>query len=262
MEELNQSLRQFWEVENFGAVPPKQLELKPDEVSAMSKVKGSLDYRMGRYQVRVPWKGDSGPLLPDNRDMAISRLQSTEKRLKANPSLGKDYSDTIERYLSKGYIRKVEKSDRGEGPKWFLPHFPVVRPDKATTKTRIVFDASAKYQGISLNDEIDQGPKMQRDLFDILLRFRKNPVAVVCDIEEMYLQIQLAPPDRAYHLFFLWRNLDQTQPPQEYEFNRVVFGVNASPFLAQFVAQQNAEFSSGLRREQTCLRFALVVCSC
>ncbi|KAJ8051026.1 hypothetical protein HOLleu_04443 [Holothuria leucospilota] len=240
MEELNQSLRQFWEVENLGAVPPKQLELKPDEVSAMSKVKGSLDYRMGRYQVRVPWKGDSGPLLPDNRDMATSRLQSTEKRLKANPSLGKDYSDTIERYLSKGYIRKVEKSDIGEGPKWFLPHFPVVRPDKATTKTRIVFDASAKYQGISLNDEINQGPKMQRDLFDILLRFRKNPVAVACDIEEMYLQIQLAPPDRAYHRF-LWRNLDQTQPPQEYEFTRVVFGVNASPFLAQFVAQQNAE---------------------
>ena len=240
MEELNLSLRQFWEIENLGAVPPKQLELKPEVVSAMDKVKASLDYNTGRYQVGLPWKGETGPVLPNNRDMAISRLQSTEKRLKANPSLGKDYSDTIERYLSKGYIRKVEQNDSEEGPKWFLPHFPVVRPDKATTKTRVVFDASAKYQDVSLNDQINQGPKLQRDLFDVLLRFRKNPVAVVCDIEEMYLQIQLAPQDRAYHRF-LWRNLDETQPPQEYEFSRVVFGVNASPFLAQFVAQQNAE---------------------
>lgn len=54
----------------------------------------------------------------------------------------------------------------------------------------------------------------------------------------MYLQIELAPHDRPYHRF-LWRNLDQSQPPEEYEFQRVVFGVNASPFLAQFVAQEH-----------------------
>lgn len=58
--------------------------------------------------------------------------------------------------------------------------------------------------------------------------------------------------DRAYHRF-LWllaaREIDGklcpsvrghwTKPkPDEYEFNRVVFGVNSSPFLAQFVRQQ------------------------
>jgi hypothetical protein len=38
--------------------------------------------------------------------------------------------------------------------KWYLPHFAVVRPEMEATKTRIVFDASAKYDGISLNGVI------------------------------------------------------------------------------------------------------------
>ena len=65
----------------------------------------------------------------------------------------------------------------------------MIRPDKETTKTRIVFDASAKCNGVSLNDVIHQGPKLQQDLFDVLLRFRRYQVAVVCDIAEMYLRI-------------------------------------------------------------------------
>ena len=109
--------------------------------------------------------------------------------------------------------------------KWFLPHFPIVKPDRTTTKTRIVFDASAQYQGVSLNDTICPGPKLQRDLLHVLLRFRKNPVALVCDIAEIYLRIEVAPEDRPFHRF-LRRDLDVQKSPEEYEFSRVVFGVN------------------------------------
>ena len=40
---------------------------------------------------------------------------------------------------------------------------------------------------------------------------------------------------------FLWRTLNQERAPDEYEFNRAVFGVYSSPFQAQFVAQSHAE---------------------
>ena len=73
----------------------------------------------------------------------------------------------------------------------------------------------------SLNDAIYQGPKLQRERFSVLLRFRKRPVALVCDIAEMYLRISLAPEDRPFHRF-LWRSLDQTSTKDVYEFNRVV----------------------------------------
>ena len=97
-----------------------------------------------------------------------------------------------------------------------------------------MFDASAKYDRKSLNDVIHQGPKLQRELFNVLVRFRQHPVALICDVAEMYLRIEIAPKDRIYQRF-LWRSLD------EYEFNRVVFGVNSSPFQAQFVVQQHAK---------------------
>ena len=116
----------------------------------------------------------------------------------------------------------------------------MVRPDKTTSKVRIVFDGSAQCNGVSLNDAIYQGPKLQRELFDVLLRFRKYPVALVCDIAEMYLQIEVTPKDRPYQRF-LWRDLNQNKEPDEYEFTRVVFGINSSPFLAQLVAQKHAK---------------------
>lgn len=54
----------------------------------------------------------------------------------------------------------------------------------------------------------------------------------MCDIKAMYLQIKLKPEDH-----FLWCNLETDRESDVFEFNRVVFGVNSSPFQAQFVAQ-------------------------
>lgn len=125
--------------------------------------------------------------------MAFQRLENTEKRLKRIPELGKAYKDCIKRYVEKGYVAKVP-ADNYLNSKWFLPHFPLLRPDKDTTKTRIVFDAAAKFEDVALNDQIYQGPKLQHDLFSVLLRFRRYPVALMCDIEEMYLRIVLLSP--------------------------------------------------------------------
>ena len=116
----------------------------------------------------------------------------------------------------------------------------MVKKDRSTTKIRIAFDASARHNGIALNDVICQVPKLQNDLLNVLLQFRRYPIALVCDIAEMYLRVQLYPKDRSYH-HFLWRDVNIEQKPLEYEFNRLVFGVNSSPFLAQFVCRHHAK---------------------
>ena len=236
LEEINRTIRQFWEIEDIPKPETKMLSTE-DQV-AYDKASQSLTFADGRYQVAIPWKEERTDL-PNNYSMALKRLENTEKRLMKKPLVAKDYSNIIDQYTQEGYIRKVTNTETEPANKWYLPHFPVIQSDRQTTKTRIVFDASARYQGISLNDAIYQGPKLQQDLFDVLLRFRKNPVALVCDIAQMYLRIEIPPQDRPYHRF-IWRNLDETQIPQEYEFTRIVFGVNASPFLAQFVSQQHA----------------------
>ena len=48
------------------------------------------------------------------------------------------------------------------------------------------------------------------------------------------------PEDQPYHRF-LWRHLQIDPEPNIYEFDRVIFGVNSSPFQAQFVAQEHAK---------------------
>ena len=171
--------------------------------------------------------------------MALRRLENTDKGLKKSPDVEQAYNKCIEQYIQKGYVTKTQESERLMS-RWYLPHFPVLRPDKETTKVRIVFDALARYEGHSLNDLIHQGPKLQRELFDVLLRFRQQPIALVCDIAEMYLQIGIAHEDKPFHQF-LWRGIDQDHQPDAYQFDRVVFGVNSSPFQAQFVLQHHTK---------------------
>ena len=72
----------------------------------------------------------------------------------------------------------IKKTKNG----WYLPHFPALHPDKSTAKVRIVFDGSSKLNGNSLNDDTHHGPKLQQDLGNVILRFRRRPI---CDIPEI-----------------------------------------------------------------------------
>jgi len=146
----------------------------------------------------------------------------------------------MEANVAKGYIRKLEPGEIDDGSSWYLPHFPVVREDKETTKVRIDYDLAARYGGISLNDTMLPGPKLQQDIFDVLLHFRSNPVALVADLTEMFSQVVMAKQDRRYHRF-LWRGLDLTRPPEVYEAMRLMFGDRASLYLAQYIVRQHAE---------------------
>ena len=76
--------------------------------------------------------------------MAFQRLQNLEKRLARDPEVSA-YGKIIEKYLDKGYVRKIDNFEEKPIVRWYLPHFAVVRNDRKTTKTRVVFDASAKF---------------------------------------------------------------------------------------------------------------------
>ena len=87
---------------------------------------------------------------------------------------------------------------------YYIPHHCVFKDDSTTTKLRVVFDASASTSsGTSLNDLIAAGPKLQDDLFHILVRFRVKCVAITGDIAKMYRQILLDEKGKDYHRLFL-----------------------------------------------------------
>ena len=118
-----------------------------EEKIALDKVKSSLTHNGNRYSIAVPWKEDN-LVLPNNREMAKKRLESTERSLNTKGAFVKQqYEETIKSYVEKGYLRKFSPDER-----WYLRHFPIVKLDKSMTKVRIVFDCSAKYDGVVLND--------------------------------------------------------------------------------------------------------------
>lgn len=103
--------------------------------------------------------------------------------------------------------------------------------DSTTTKLRVVFDASNKsYTGVSLNDCQMIGPKLQSDLYIILLRFRKYAVGMTADVAKMYRQIIVHEKDRNMQRI-LWRD-NESDDIGEYKLNTVTYGTASAPFLA------------------------------
>ena len=131
---------------------------------------------------------------------------------------------------------KPEPDDTGVH---YLPHHGVIRRDKETTKLCIVYDASAKSSGLSLNDCLHTGLNFYQKIFDILLRFRVYPVAFTADVEKAFLMISLAPEDREF-LRFLWVD-DPLKEEPEIQVYRFAFGVSSSPFLLNATVRHHLE---------------------
>lgn len=98
--------------------------------------------------------------------------------------------------MQSGIVELVSPSDEDLEQVHYLPHHAVVRQDKATTKVRVVYDASARSSGPLLNDCLHVGPKLNQKILDILLRFRVHRVAIIADIEKAFLMVSMAEKDR------------------------------------------------------------------
>ena len=155
--------------------------------------------------------------------------------MRYTPELIDKYDDIIQNQLKLGVIEKVT-SNRKDTTKHYIPHHAVINPDKASTKVRVVYDASAKIKKgqKSLNECLYPGPTMLKDLIGILLRFRLNRIAIVSDIEMAFLQIGLSEDAKDVTRFFWLKDkehLSLENNVQVYIFNRVPFGIISSPFL-------------------------------
>ena len=93
----------------------------------------------------------------------------------------------------------LEEAPQTSGLCYYLPHHCVFK-DSTTTKLRVVFDASSKSPyGNSLNDCLLLGPRLQDDVFVILISFRLHQYALSADVAKMYQQVGLDKSDRDFH---------------------------------------------------------------
>ena len=204
-----------------------------------------------RYETRWPWKEDRKTQLPTNERHAHTRLEACEVSLKRNKRL-KEYDDAIQDYIEQGHAEKAP--DVPDGPVHILPHHAVHKKEKV----RVVFDAASGHPN-ALNDFIRPGPNLIADLTGILLRFRFNDIGLTADLEKAFLQLSLHPADRDVTRF-LWRENASDLTPTTYRMTRVVFGVNASPFLLQATLRRHLELYKSSDRDLANLLIRDIYC--
>lgn len=238
-DDTNELLKRFWELESDHFRPAKPI-LSPEEerCEEIFRTTTTRD-EFGRYIVRLPFRDDDPKCLyGHSKDIATRRYLSLERRLNRDPDLKQKYTAVIQEYLDLNHMELVPEKEREHDRAVYLPHHPVIREDKTTSKVRIVFDGSCQgTNGVSLNDELLVGPRLQPDLRHIIMRWRQHKICLIADIVKMYRQVKVAPEDADFQRI-LWR--DQDGVIQHYRLVRVTFGTASAPYLAVRTLQQLA----------------------
>ena len=192
----------------------------------------------GHVQLPLPFKTDD-PKLPNNKGVAMKRLHQLKTKFLNKPKFADQYKTFMERVIKEGQAEIVPE---GTNPSsvWYIPHHGIYHPRKPE-KLRVVLDCASRYEGVSLNDVLLQGPNMTNNLLGVLLRFRQEEVAVVGDIESMFYQVKVAPQHRDYLRFLWWEDGDLKNKPQDYRMTVHVFGATSSPGCANYSLKKVAD---------------------
>lgn len=104
----------------------------------------------------------------------------------------------MEETINRANAEPASTSFEGQ-TEWYLPHHGIYHP-RQLDKLRVIFDCSAKFLGISLNNTLLTGLDINL-VVGVLCRFRKEAVAIICDTERMFYQFSVSPESRHYLKF-------------------------------------------------------------
>ncbi|XP_071483358.1 uncharacterized protein [Diadema antillarum] len=240
---LEEQVKLFWKLEGMECLDDDNRSLSVNDQKAIETWEREITMDGGHYQLPIPFRTNR-PRLPDNRHLAEQRLQSLRRKLSKDDYLLSKYKEGMSDLLKKGYAEEVndELQDQSQvdGEHWYLPHHPVINPKKPG-KVRIVFDCAARYGDVALNDVILQGPDLTNKLAGVLLRFRRDPIALTADIEAMFHQVRVTPNHRNVLRFLWWESGDLAKQPRVYRMCSHLFGGTWSPSVCSFALRQTAE---------------------
>ena len=112
---------------------------------------------------------------------------------------------------------------------YLAPRRTVVKSERETKKTRIVFDASSKIgNNTSLNDCLHSSLCLLPLTFNILLKFRIWDVGLVGDIKQAFISIDIDVGERDFFRFLWMENISEKHKMVVYRILRVLFGLFVS----------------------------------
>ncbi|XP_021943783.2 uncharacterized protein LOC110842357 [Folsomia candida] len=228
-------LSALWDLDTLGISDTIQKATQDEhEAKVKEEFQKNLERdRDGRYVVKLPWLTES-MRIPDNRNVAMKRLESTSTRVVTKGEF-ENYDNIFRAWEKEGIIERLDREEKPTGH--YLPHRPVFKPESLTTPVRPVFDASCRVGNYpSLNQCLEKGPNLLEIIPKILIRFRAKKVGVISDIRKAFQMIGVNQEDRKFQRFLWWKDFE-AKVVQEYQHCRVVFGMNCSPFILAAVLE-------------------------
>ena len=177
--------------------------------------------------------------LPNNKAQAVSRLNSLTRQFKQKPQLQRDFFAFMDKIFGNQQA-EIAPPLRPRDERWYLPMFGIYHPRKPS-KIRVVFDSSAQYNGASLNNSLLTGPDLNNTLLGVLIRFRKEPVAVMADVEQMFFCFLVKREHRDLLRFLWYKDNDPEKEVIEYRMKVHVFGNSPSPAVATYCLRKSVE---------------------
>ena len=233
-----ENIQSWWDIETYASEINVVSQSKKKN-QAHRFLESTTKYTGERYEVGMLWSEPESNLPTNNYGSALGQLYSLERRFQRDRNLKVLYQQSIDTDAEKGFVKILGKSEviGTFGREWYLPHHPVLNPNKPG-KVRRVCNAAAKYKDVCLNDKLLAGPDLLHGLIGTLFRFREGPIALTADIESRFLQVQVPERDKSC-LRLLWRPT-VNEPVQIYEYERHVFGAKSSPTCSNYALKQVA----------------------
>ena len=237
---IEKQVEGLWKIEG-AQISSNDKSLSVEDRRTMSVMEDSVKEEEGHYCVAVPFRGEKA--MPNNKPLAEKRLSYLGKKLEKKTTLKKAYKDIMEALLERGYAERVSEDFPGKKvSEWYIPHHPVINPNKS--KIRMVFDCTAKYEGVALNDKVMQRLNLTNGLLGILLRFRQFPITISADAEAMFHQVKVPREDRDVLRYLWWPEGDTTKAPETYRMAVHLFGGARSPSVCAYDLQKTARDNS------------------
>ena len=123
---------------------------------------------------------------------------------------------------------------------------------KSKRKIRIVFDCSLKNGGVSLNDELLQGPDFINRFVVVLLSFRKNEIVIMANMESMFFADKDPASHSDYMRLFWYEDGNLNSTLMQYRLKWHTFGAVSSPSVANFSLKRTVlDYDRTVRKESS-----------
>jgi hypothetical protein len=225
---LDQALQKFWNTEE---VPTVVASSPSDQMCEQLFTDTTVRTTSGRYVVALPFNAAATPLA-QNRGRSYKMHLNMEKRIQSDELIDSKYRAFMQEYIELHHMSLATRSSN-----YIIPHHVIFKHGDKSGKIRVVFNGSSPDStGISLNDRLLSGPKLQQDVALVINSFRTHQYIVVADCRMMYRQILVRPSDR--HAQHIWYRPSPLLDVQEFELSTVTYGIRPSAWLAQRVLKQ------------------------